>query len=758
VITTIERNGEGAMATVSTSLADLPLEELALYHVMDPYLSSILIFYGPVATAHAPVSSSRIQAHLFSAAGFKSYPRITVSPAAPLYAAVNHLPREKQGDETCRGLAVSLLKYFTELAEPVRARLRQLAKAGKPSGRIPKMFEETHAADLTNRVTRVDATTEIVRDLRDAYRERAIPWIDLDVVLPPGSIVEPAAPHGQSSTEPDVVIDDDQHGEQYGQYASLIQAFGDPVFLPTARLRRAPSQPTTFSKSKVFTKNQKESLRLAMCEVVDTEERYVSKIYDLVHNVVEEFQQKARSKPASSGSPDESALTDLFPPCLNEILEVNMGFLAVIRQLLEETEQDALADLANDTDLQSSASSRLLAQQGEDPMGAMEFANSLLEWFPRFAEPYADYMRAHTGFTQTLNSFLKDDKSSFSRRVHDTGEQKLRSLLMEPVQRLPRYSLLIDAMTGNIPSIHPSVKLFLKARDIIKDICSLDNPVNTDHSQSLRRVMKLVEYWPPSVAPIGRLISAVDATEVLPPYRSEGQDPSNNGLMALLYKNCLVLLSRIPGSNMTARSLLSELENHAVHGTNRPLSQSSAQFRFVRALDLRGLRCMQSTSGRILYLMPGSDTSSGTTQSTQMTPHAMQLTGMYEDRTNRLIEEIIKAKIEGRFSEQERESGKWTLRNPSIPSSSLGVLAPVFEDDPSGAMQRTCYSNIRLVFDTPKAIRSKILENASVEVVVSVTRIDGDQYRIELDAITGTSTVDTVGIDAFISTLSTRSR
>src|SRR4029077_21230479 len=112
-----------------------------------------------------------------------------------------------------------------------------------------------------------------------------------------------------------------------------VRCFGDPIFLPTSRLRRAPSQPTNLRKSRLFSKNQKESLRLAMCEVVDTEERYVSKLHDLVHNVAKEFQQKARAKAVSSTSPDELALAELFPPCLNEILEVNMGFLEVVRQI-----------------------------------------------------------------------------------------------------------------------------------------------------------------------------------------------------------------------------------------------------------------------------------------------------------------------------------------------------------------------------------------------------------------------------------------
>jgi len=739
------------MAASASSPADLPLEQLALYHAVDPCLSSVLVFYGPVATANATVSSSRIQAHIFSPAGFQSYPRITVSPAAPLYAAVHHLPREKQGDEVCRGLAVSLYKYFAELADPVKACLSDLSKSGKPGARYLKMFDETHAADLANRMAKVENTAGIIRDVREAYRERKVPWIDVDVVLPAGTI-QPPRQHDHHHQ--DAVAGDEAPEDQYGRFTPLIRALGDPIFLPTSRLRRAPSQPTNLSKSKLFTKIQKESLRLAMCEVVDTEERYVAKLYDLVHNVVDEFRRKAKTKPSSSTSPDESALAALFPPCLNDILETNMGFLDVIRQVLEETEKDALADISEDTDLQPVAG-RPSAREAKDPLGAIAFANALLEWFPRFSKPYAEYMRAHTGFTQTLNNFLKDSNSSFSKRVYETGEQRLRSLLMEPVQRLPRYSLLIDTMTSNLPLVHPAVRPFLKARDIINDICSLDNSSSDDHSQSLERVKNLVDGWPSSVSPAGRLITAVDFNEIPPPYRIDAQPSGPSSALMLLYKNCLVLLSKAPGSKATARGLLAEVDNPATSVNELSGSVTPGELRFARVFDLNDVRFMQSACGRVLYLIPAATTSD---QSDRTMVLALELAGMYDGRANRLIEEILKAKIEGRFSEQERESGKWTLRSPVGTYGNVGILASVFEEDQSGAMNRSGSSNIRVVFDIPKALRTKALSSSDLEVIVSISSPSEDGYRVDIDSVVGASTTDTVAVDDFIPVLSRRRR
>ncbi|OJJ37231.1 hypothetical protein ASPWEDRAFT_108563 [Aspergillus wentii DTO 134E9] len=737
------------MATVSCALSDLPLEQLTLYQASDPYLSSIFIFHGPVATANATVSSSRIQAHIFTPAGFQSYPRITISPAAPLYAAVNHLPREKQGDEVCRGLAVSMLKYFAELSDPAKKCLYEMARAGKPGGQIPKLFDEMHAADLANRMTKVDQTSDIVRDIRGAFQERKVPWVDIDLVLPAGSIQPPQRPE----SDDDVDIEENPDSE-YGQYSLLIRSLGEPMFLPTSRLKRAPSQPTNVSKSKVFSRSQKEALRLTMCEVVDTEERYVAKLYALVCNVAEEFRLKAQGRATSSSSPDESALETLFPPCLNEILDVNMGFLEVIRHVLEETEKDAIFDIGEDTELPSSVSHRS-SRDGKDAIGATAFANALLEWFPRFSQPYANYMHAHTTFTQTLNSFMRDKHSSFSKRVYETGEQRLRSLLMEPVQRLPRYSLLIDTMTSSLPLVHPAVRPFLKARDIIKDICSLDDPASTNHGQSFQRLKELVDGWPTNIVPVGRLISAVEFNELSPPYHMDAQTASPSMGIMLLYKNCLVLLSKAPESRMTARGLMADLDNAASTVNDSSGSFTSTEIRVAQVYDLHTMRCMQSACGRILFLASASVKSRAEKGNT-VDLLALELTAMYEGRANRLIEEIVKARIEGRFSEAERESGKWTIRSPTGTVGNIGMLACVFEEDQGNAMKRNGSSRIRVVFDTPKADCSQILNDTDLEVIVSVSASFEDQYRVDMDSIVGTATSDMVTADSFVPVLSKR--
>ncbi|KAL1955212.1 hypothetical protein VTO42DRAFT_8924 [Malbranchea cinnamomea] len=749
------------MTSASSSLAGLPLEQLALYHAVDPLLqSSVFVFHGPVTTANSTVSSSRIQAHIVSVAGVQSYPRITVSPAAPLYAAVNHLPREKQADEVYRGLAVCLLKYFSELSDTVKDGLTIFSRSGKQGvkGSPRVMFDEVHAAEVANKLVRVEdqsVAMEVVRDLRDAFGDRIIPWIDIDIVLPAGTIATTRQDVPRDSAVYDVECPE-KFSDRFGIYSPLIEMLGEPVFLPTSKLKRAPSQPTNLSKSKIFSAAQKESLRLAMCEVVDTEERYVGKMYDLVHNIAQQFRQKAIDRPSNSTSPSETELARLFPPCLNEILDVNMGFLNAIRQILDETEQVALADITKDTPLDSSAFPRdPITGKRQDSMGIIPFSQCLLEWFPRFSQPYAAYMHAHTSFSKILNNFLGDQNSSFSKRVQETGEQRMRSLLMEPVQRLPRYSLLIDAMTSALPLVHPAVRRLLKARDTITEICSLDSiSPHNNRSQNLQRLQRLVAEWPSSTVPLGRLITAADFYTLPAPHRiGSAVSRTEPGIM-LVYTDYLIFLSKSPDGKTTARGLYADLDKPQPVDTGNVTI--NPDLKLAHAIPISNVRATQSKCGRVLYFLPAENFLRNEHSQSKPPIHALELATTYEGKAGRLIEEITKARIEGRFPEHYRERGKWSLHNPGANLGDTKALVSVFESEVESMGIPTSSSIVKVVFDATRSNLSKESSTSGAEVLISISSVDPERYRLDLESVVGINSTDTFAPSDFLSVLSKR--
>ncbi|PGH26998.1 hypothetical protein AJ80_01382 [Polytolypa hystricis UAMH7299] len=736
------------MTSTLTSLASLPLEQLTLYHAVDSILSSVFVFCGPVVTANSTISSSRIQAHIITPVGLQSYSRITISPVAPLYAAVNHLPREKQGDEVYRGLAVCLFKCFGDMSESVRNGLVMLAQGAKQPAQTPGTFDDSHAAELANSMVKVENPDQVIRDLKDGFAERVVPWIDMDLVLPPGTIVTP-----ENTRESITNTENGEFRRQYGNYSSLVEGLGEPIFLPTSKLRRAPSQPTNSSKSKVFSASQKEALRLAMCEVVDTEERYVGKMYDLVHNIALKFRQKAADKLESSTSPDAIALAQLFPPCLNEILDVNMGFLSEIRDILEQSEKEALFDLSQDTHIDLSSFRKDSTGKRKDSMGVIAFAQSLLDWFPRFSQPYGDYMHAHHAFSKTMSTFLTNQHSSFSKRVYETGEQRMRSILMEPVQRLPRYSLLIDAMTGALPSAHPAVKVLLKARDIITEICSLDSNTSKDNSRVATRLHKLVPGIPFPEMPSGRLITTVDYYEVPPPHRVSAPEARSEPGIMLLYSDYVILLSKTAGSTVTARGLHADLNKSS---PPRNSDQSLAlDLRFSQAWRINTIRCSQSPCGRILYVTP-LEISARNDRLSSSVIYALELASTYEGKAGRFIEDFTKARIESRFPENYRESGKWTLHSLGGTGGTLGILMSVFESGPSQTGIPSDPPLVELIVGGAKTNCSNELGHSNLEVLLSISTPDGEKYKMELQSIVGTTSTDTFIASDFVSILTTR--
>lgn len=697
--------------------------ELTLYCANDEYFSTVFIFHGPVTTS-AVASSSRIQLIIFTLAGFQKYSRITLSPTSPLYAAVNHLPREKQGDEVSRGLAVGILKYFAELTEPIKTCLIERAKGIRGVGRIPRMFDEMHAAEIANKMEKVENSPHIIACLQAAYMERKMPWLDIDLILPEGSI-QPAGLGGDAEHE---ATEANSLSSQFGAYAPIVQLFGESVFLPTSKLRRAPSQPTNVSKARQFSPQQKEALRLAMCEVVDTEERYVSKLYELVHSVVDDFRAKARAKSTTSASPSEETLIELFPPCLDQILKVNKGFLNAIRDVLESSEQEAIEDIEKGADAPSDLKRR------RDPQGAVMFAKILVDWFPKFSQPYRDYMQAHSGFSNTLSLFLKDQNSSFSKRIYETGEQKIRSMLMEPVQRLPRYSLLIDAMTSTLPSSHAALRPLLKARDTITEICSLDSTEDDDQEQAVKRLQKKVSMWPPTIRSTGRLITAVDVAELtagyIPPDVSNGISPE----MLLLFPEMLVLLKRESRCKLSARGFLAELENRSQ--SSKASEQEEGRLLFAETLPLSSTQISQSACGNILYLNHFKSSTASNSMPERLI-RAFHLVGADEGKAYRFLEETVKARFEFRFSEKERESGKWTLLAHQSSPSSLNLMTAICEE---GEFYDTRRGNGSAVFHLGNSDAPKSKSFDTSHILITATMSTGGRYRVETSHACGKST------------------
>ena len=744
------------MALVSAEAPSLSDGLISLYYSRDPLLDNlpVLVFYGPATRGNSTQNSSRIQAHIYSLAGFQTFPCLTISPNSPLYAAVYHLPADQQGDQICRGIAISLLNYFSRISKESKAKLKEIAACSRLDHLAPSMFDEMHAGDLASRMVPVENVEEVKALIESALAIRSVSWIDMDVVLPPGTI-RPSRNPEDVEQRPLLSREGLPHFD-YGELEDLIGLLGSPTFLPTSKLRRAPSRPTRGSKTTSLLKEQKIALRQHMCELADTEERYVSKIEDLVHRVAGYFRDRLIYEDLRIQHSSPNVVDCLFPGSLYSILELNRGFNAAIQELLQSTENDAISDIEGISNFSTELKSQ---SKGDDSTGAISFAKELLHWFPKFMDPYQEFMRASVNFPSILHDSLQDKASNFPAIASEIGEQWLRASLIEPVQRLPRYSLFIDNMVKLLPASHQASSVFLMARDIITDICALDSSSYTDNSHTIACLKSMIRDWPPFFSPYGRLISAIDVRQLDPPYVSSAA--GSLGIL-LLFPQVLVLLRKSKDSAVSARNILAEIDCHSGVGMISQLASpnTDSELIFKITMELSGLHFVESKDGRLVWFSRDSNLPSPKIRQDneflkpQSLVHVFALLGTYECKARRFCEEVVKARTEGRFSETVRDSGKWALRTIDSRLEDLSVLAAIWENHPSKNDDHAPgLSQIRMAITREKAMET-LCENLHLKIAICVAKLDRGTYQLHVNGSGCGSSVDEVqGQDLVITLL-----
>ena len=726
------------MLTLPAPLPALSPDTVSLYYTKDALLDNlpVIVFYGASTTSNTTQNSSRIQVHIYSLAGFQSFARLTIAPSSPLYAAVHHLPTDKQGDEVCRGLAVGLLSYFAEIPKATKECLRGLVARRRHNRLAPTMFDEMHAGGLAANMVKVDDARSTIDYIKSALSPQSLSWVDMDVTLPVGTIARVASGEGSESTPS--VGEDGLPLYRYGDFDSLINSLGAPTFLPSSRLKRAPSRPTWHGKDNNLSKDQKVKLRQDMCEMVDTERRYVDKLHELVYTTAKDFAQGNNSHMA------QTLIRKLFPDSLNEILKVNTGFCADLEEVLGDTEEEAIKDIEGVSQSCSQLSGTAHKGRNRDITGATPFAKTLVNWLPHLKEPYQSYLRSSTSLSSVFSEVLRSDVS-VAGHVQAIGEQHLRSLLIEPVQRLPRYSLLIDSMINSLPSSHSAMGSLLKAKDLVADTCALDIGESLDISRTVNRLRVLIDYWPSSFDPKGRLIAALDVCELVPPYSAFlGGQPS----ILLLFSEVMVLISKVTSNSLSARGLLAEVERPGSRPASLDITPEKG-LEFAARFPLLDTFNYESENGRLLWLARYGDLIVGKPNAEEKTVSdtadvkAFLLESNYEGKATRLSEEIAKARIESRFSETLRESEKWSLRTIPPSPDGLGILAAICED-PSEADNVASHPRSRICMHVggSKTTKALLPQDTDTEIVVSVSSLENGDYRLDCRTVENETSTD----------------
>ena len=745
------------MVTIETGLPPLTSQALSLYYAKDPLLGNlpIVVFHGPSTTTNSTHNSSRIQAHVFSIAGYQNFPRLTKAPNSPLYAAVHLLPEDQQGDELFRGLAISVSKYFSEISNIVKKCLLDEFGGERPGRRASRLFDDAHAASLASQMVPLENSSAVASCLVSALSQKSLSWTDVDVVLPRNSITKlDPLDNLRESQGKDIAVDSGRPSIDYGKFAEIVDLFGSPAFLPTSRIRRGPSKPTAWNKSLDLSQDQTRSRHRDMRELLDTEKSYVIKISELKQIIGSEHQRKANHGQAAIPS-SRSAAQQLFPKSLEEIFEINSAFLERLRSLM------------NDEDLRFSkvAFAETDWVTGQDQTGSDSFARLFLDFLPRFKGPYQEYLRIHSQSLRMLSEIMREGTSVIARALQPIGEQRVRGYLIEPVQRLPRYSLLIDNMVNQLPAAHPALSKLLKAKDLIADICALDEDEPIGKPKVVQILKSLVADWPEQLTPEGRLITAIDVTELKAPYSLNASSSNDSTSMLLLFPDLVLILQKSDGNTLSARGLLAEIDRPGPASLGRSISGASGAVQrplsVAHNYRLRETWFTESDEGRLITFSrvrrargENFEPKGSLTNSTSVRVYGLH--GAYEGKASRLSEEIARARIEHRFPERMREDERWSLRVISPQNDMLGIVSAIFENDlqaERGIQRRSCGRikvSVRGAGDDDFGNRSWDDRSTDIEIKAQITLLEAHKFRLEFLGDKDTTSVDDVWAEDFV--------
>jgi hypothetical protein len=336
------------------------------------------------------------------------------------------------------------------------------------------------------------------------------------------------------------------------------------------------------------------------------------------------------------------------------------------------------------------------------------------------------------------------------------------SMLIEPVQRLPRYNLYIDNILKQLPAGHTAIKTLLKSRDIITEICSHDAHT-IQPSRVLETLHSLVASWPQTFQPRGRLVSAFDVVELPPPYRTDLHGPRSMFGVLLLFTDFLVVLRKGSKQATTARGLMAQLD-----GTDVITTESRTDdLVFRQALELSSFDLTEMDGGKLLQLLPLQEVAKqptgprrpGSSRPGSLTGESVvqvfQPTGAFENKSSRIIEELVRARVEGRFSETERESHKWEVR--SAISADLNIFLAMFEQGQGEKREgRGPPAKIRIVVDPAKGADVIRIGRHGVEVAATLSLVSDGFYRLEMDGINDFNTRDHLTAAEFLPVLTKR--
>lgn len=270
-----------------------------------------------------------------------------------------------------------------------------------------------------------------------------------------------------------------------------------------------------------------EKFEAMMHELMQTEKSYVQRIEVLYQRYAVPLRQMARDR--------DTAIIPLYEAQrlfgnVGEIVGANMTFLRELEQYVADRFKGK-------------------SKPGGSELGEIIYRN--IACFGCYSEYFGNFEKAKH-IEQSMMRSNKSFRDFVERTKYSTaglGNVGLRELIMEPVQRIPRYTLLLDGLIRNLPPSDPSRARLEQAVVLAGRIASCEVDDKTKRAAVLWSLSRNIDAFPAGLISVHRqFIDCIDVDDfpidVLGPaamntLMSPGGSSVNNGYRTL---HCTLIL------------------------------------------------------------------------------------------------------------------------------------------------------------------------------------------------------------------------
>ncbi|KAI0371548.1 hypothetical protein BV20DRAFT_993203 [Pilatotrama ljubarskyi] len=319
-----------------------------------------------------------------------------------------------------------------------------------------------------------------------------------------------------------VVVEGADTGRELAQdVQDLVASLGEPMDMESEPLSPSSSQQNTnltHIGSRVPATTNHDALNEVIKELVSTERSYVKRLRILKTDYADPLRSFARSKETAIIPPYEAKT--LFGN-IDHLLPVNEAFLTD----LEKMER--------------------MAHKGGPGVGEVALKHfKAMRGFEHYRQYYAKREEAQRIFEHEVKKSSRFAEY-IDRVKYSTADMRnkvgLRELLMEPVQRIPRYTLMFRTMLKHMGASDPQRAPLLEADAIASRIALAETDDQTRRAATLYALAGAIDDFPVALVSNSRhFLACIDVLDVIAP------DPfmpvSSSGPAAAIVLQCTLFL------------------------------------------------------------------------------------------------------------------------------------------------------------------------------------------------------------------------